>query len=246
MRRGFTLIELLVIAAVIALLLTILLPSYVSLQERAYRSGCQNNHRQLIVGVASYAASNDSYLTFSNWLAPEVHGIWTDAGWLYHFARLTNYGSAEKYFFVDLENGLLWPYIGQYQTYRCPGEDKPYDCGPTNRITSYLMNGSVVNYGHLVEGKVRLFRTTEMIGFAGSDAVLLWEAEETWGSYWNDGSSTPNQGMTRRHGAGATVGCVGGHTDWLSHEEYAGELENQPGRLWCNPGSRDGRYNWYH
>jgi len=246
MRRGFTLIELLVIVAVIGLLMTILLPSYVSIVERAHRNGCQNNHHQLIIGVASYASENNNYFTFPNWLAPEVNGVWTDPGWLYHFAELTNYGSAEKYFLADLEKGALWRYVGHHETYRCPGEEKPYTRGPTNRITSYLMNGAVVNFGHFVEGRVRLFRTNEVISFSASDGVLLWEAHEDWGAYWNDGSSTPNQGLTNRHGDGATVGCVGGHTDWITLEEYERELLKRPGRLWCNPGSRDGRYDWLH
>ncbi len=32
-----------------------------------------------------------------------------------------------------------------------------------------------------------------------------------------------------------TVGCIGGHTDWITQAQYQTELTHTPGRLWCNP-----------
>ena len=236
MRHGFTLIELLVIVAVIGLLMTIMLPSYMSIQERAHRNGCQNNHHQLILAVAAYAAVNDNHLTFNNWLS--LDGIWQGTGWLYDYHNL-KYG-IQNYVLEDLENNALWSYMHNYSVYRCPAEEKPYDEGPSNHITSYLMNGAATAYGARRDGQVQLFRTIDVINFVGEDAVLLWEAYEWWGSYWNDGSSTPNQDMTHRHGDGATVGLVCGATDWFLHDEYELELYNAPGRLWWNPRSANG------
>ena len=48
-----------------------------------------------------------------------------------------------------------------------------------------------------------------------------------------------------RHGDGATVGLMDGHAEWMTLEQYADELNERPGRLWCNPGASDGRYAWY-
>lgn len=58
-RPGFTLIELLVVIAIIAALLGILLPALGGVRKTAQMVKCASNMRQVALGWATYANSND-------------------------------------------------------------------------------------------------------------------------------------------------------------------------------------------
>lgn len=91
------------------------------------------------------------------------------------------------------------------------------------------MNGAVSGFSRSLPAyRIHEFRPT---------SVIFWETEfETW----NDGSSFPTEGITRRHGNGATVGLVDGGCVWFPRGDWDSELLRRPGMLWCSPGSRTG------
>jgi prepilin-type N-terminal cleavage/methylation domain-containing protein len=60
-RRGFTLTELLVAIAIIGLLVGLLLPAVQSARESARRSHCQNNLKQVALGVLGYENANSRF-----------------------------------------------------------------------------------------------------------------------------------------------------------------------------------------
>ena len=59
---AFTLVELLVVIAIIAILASILLPAFSSAKERARRTECLNNVRELILSCHVYATDHNNYL----------------------------------------------------------------------------------------------------------------------------------------------------------------------------------------
>jgi len=97
--NGFTLIELLVVVAIIALLLSILMPALAETREQAKRVYCANNQRQIGLALRSYAEDHNGFLppcaTYSQYMPYLVHTIeW--GGRIYNLGHLYENGYIEN------------------------------------------------------------------------------------------------------------------------------------------------------
>ncbi len=248
-RAAFTLIELLVVIAIIAILAAMLLPALANAKKRAHMAIDLNNNKQIGLAANMYTGDNSESLPNSGWGT----GL---PSWAYGAGMPAN-GTSAAGFQVALSNQLTYFRKGQLYTFlktekvmMCPS-DKVNNAFYQRGVlyTSYVWNGAVNGYSGNKSFKITQFKPL---------AVLMWETDELTPFFFNDSSSYPDEGISARHGKGATVALFSGSTERLSVKEWynnQGEFAgaagqrgagitglNLPNRAWCNPGNRYGRF----
>ena len=138
-RRGFTLMELLIVIAIIALLVSILLPAITRAREMASRTVCLSNIRQLQLGWLAYANEHKGHFcTTGLSVARTYQGLGgLGGGWL-SAHDLQNANA------VDFPDSRLWPYVHDINVYYCPNDTRPVK-GASD--PTFPGSGSLASYG---------------------------------------------------------------------------------------------------
>lgn len=235
-KRAFTLVELLVVIGIIAVLIAILLPALSRARDQAQRVACASNLKQIAMAVHFYANEFNGYLPFAN----DAQTPYPGPGWLYDQTK--GNPTLQK----QVEDGGLWPYLKTDKVYHCPADPEPYNKGKAHNLTSYLMNWACTGFGSdsILMTKAKPTRPGHKMARMKPDSWIFWEGDETRAAndMWDDGANEPQNGITKRHGKGASIGRLDGGTEWVSFGDFNAEFTKGPSKLWCDPSKSNGGY----
>ena len=148
-RRAFSLPELLVVIAIIALVVALIVPTISALRGRARTMQCLTNQRSITQAAYAYATDNAS-----RFASPRTDSF----GTLFLNGQNVSNGSQHCWVKAEgtnvvanqferpsaLEQGVLFPYVGEIKTYVSPDEPtNPYVSTVSNdrtRVRSYSFN----------------------------------------------------------------------------------------------------------
>jgi prepilin-type N-terminal cleavage/methylation domain-containing protein len=138
--QGFTLIELLVVIAIIAILASLLLPALAMAKDRAMRTQCLSNHRQLLLTWTMYQSDNASSLPSNVRGAPPAGG---GLNWVESTVHGQTPGFTDPGAFTNSARAAFANYWRSTTIYNCPAERSYYRVGlqgQIKKLRSYSMN----------------------------------------------------------------------------------------------------------
>ena len=144
---GFTLIELLVVISIIALLISILLPTLKSAKRAALVVDCLSRQQQVGIGLGNYASENDNSFPAPSTVSGNI--VYSDE--YPSYASSSNVDNREN--FRDICNDsireLLWCPLDNYRTWEPPEDNGLFGSVDPNDPwqNDYLIWGAVNRYG---------------------------------------------------------------------------------------------------
>ena len=201
--RGFTLIELLVVVAIIALLISILLPSLSKARDIARGVACLSNIRQINLASIMYTDENEGFY-------PTTNSYWT--GMLYEGGYMP---AREAFQCPDFENATGW-YVDEFAI---PANDpsnwawRNVDYGANYHNITWRYHSDGLTTGSSVK-KVSVMQPSETIFLTDSRLLGSQNGFYTVSDQYSAWAGSPDV----RHNGAVNVGWIDGHGSAIQAE----------------------------
>ena len=232
---GFTLIELLVVIAIIAILAAMLLPALAKAKQKAQRTICLSNQRQLQLAWLMYSDDNSSMLPPNN----NQSDLSTLNSWVKGSMKWDNVLApwSDNYATTNLSASLVGSYCSRAtRIYKCPGDTHDAAKGP--RVRSISMNGFMggnPNTSDTVAGP--LFKTNlvfqKITAINNPGPANAWVLTDEHADSINDGFFIVSMGQTvwsdwpaNYHGGTGAFSFADGHCESKAWRD--GNIKNRP------------------